>query len=70
MASLLQRLVELGRSHFHGLFTSRAPEVSTRTTWETEFEAHERTQEEHTYTPHPPGVTQSTGHGLIYRNGR
>ncbi|MGE3537187.1 MAG: DnaJ family molecular chaperone [Candidatus Tectimicrobiota bacterium] len=62
MASLLQRLVDLGRSQFNHLFGARASGASAQTTWEPEFEA----QEETTYTEPPFEAQDAPGQGLPY----
>src|SRR5258706_15586138 len=66
MASLFQRLVDLGRAQFNGLFTSRETATSTQTTWDTDFETHEQTRNETFNTAPPDGETPSAGHGLPY----
>jgi len=64
MASLFQRLVDLGRAHLNGLFTAREPEASTRTVWETDFKTQEQSRDDASTTASSFEEPASAGHGL------
>lgn len=66
MASLFQRLVDLGRAHLHGLFTSGDSAASTRDPWESDFATHEHRRDDTFKTTPPAEEATASAHGLPY----
>lgn len=67
MASLWQRLFDLGRAHLNDLWTSREPAAPRQTVWETEYEPYEQTQSEtDSHTATEEGAGSTTGQRLPY----
>jgi DnaJ-class molecular chaperone len=66
MASILQRLVQLGRVHLNEFLEQCWPSVSSPSTWEKDFKTWERTQHDTFNAPPPFEEPATAGHGLSY----
>jgi hypothetical protein len=65
MASIVQRLVQLGRAHLYDFLTQRWPGGASSPTWETTFETHEHTHDDAFHHSSPPFEEPDlAGHGL------
>jgi len=66
MAGILQRLVQLGRTHLNDFLAQRWPGASSTSTWEPDFTTQERTHSAESNSP-PPFTEPAPGrHGLPY----
>jgi DnaJ-class molecular chaperone len=67
MASILQRLVQLGRVHLNDFLGQRWPGASSPPAWESDFETHEHTHDDaFNNSPPPFEAPASASHGLPY----
>jgi len=64
MASILQRLVQLGRTHLNDFLGQRWPGASSSTTWETDSETSRHTHDDTFRSPPPSEEPAPAGHGL------
>jgi hypothetical protein len=65
MASIVQRLLQLGRAQLYDLLTQRWPRGSSSYTWEADFKTHEHTQDDAFYHATPPfEEPAAASHGL------
>ena len=64
MASLLQRLVQLGRTHLNDFLGQYWPGTSSSTTWETDSEHARHTHDDTFRSPPPFEEPAPAGHGL------
>jgi hypothetical protein len=65
MASILQRLVQLGRAHLNDFLSQRWPGASSPT-WETDSTTYEQTRQEDFHAPPPFEEPGQGSHGLPY----
>src|ERR1043166_7730685 len=65
MASIVQRLLQLGRAHLNDFLDQHWPGASSSSTWEADFETHEHTQDDAFHRSSPPFEEPAPGgHGL------
>ena len=65
MASIFQRLAQLGRAHLNDFLSQHWPGGSSSPTWETDFETHEHPYDDAFHHSSPPFEEPApTGHGL------
>ena len=64
MASILQRLVQLGRTHLNDFLGQHWPGASSSTTWETDSEHARHTHDDTFRSPPPFEEPAPAGHGL------
>jgi len=66
MASILQRLVQLGRAHLNDFLTQRWPGASAPPPWDTDFSAQEQRHHEASDTPPPFEEPAPESRGIPY----
>jgi len=65
MASIVQRLLQLGRAHLNDFLSQRWPGAPSSPTWETDFETYEHTHDDASHNSTPPFEEPApAGHGL------
>ena len=63
---ILQRLVQLGRTHLNDFLTQRWPGVSSTSSWDTDFTTQEQTYRDAFGSAPPFEEPAPAGHGLPY----
>ena len=66
MAGILQRLVQLGRTHLNDFLAQRWPGASSTSTWDTDFASHEQTPSAGFGASPPFEEPSPDRHGLPY----
>lgn len=66
MASILQRLIQLGRAHLHDFLSQRWPGTFSPPLWDTDDSAQEQTHRQAANAPPPFAEPAPESHGLPY----